>query len=74
MISTYYNQIVMLRNFAIKQLGLEKVAIMSDEDLKKWLEEEYDLCYGIDSEGYSDDEIIYILPKGTLEKAIYLSR
>lgn len=75
MISMYfYNQIAMLREFAIKQLGAEKVAHMSDSDLNKWLEGEYDLCYGIGINGDCDDEIIYALPKGTLEKAVYFSR
>lgn len=64
----------MLRNFAIKKLGIEQVAYMSDNDLIKWLEKEYDLCYGVTKNGSCDSEIIYALPKGTLEKAYYFCR
>ena len=70
----YKNQIKDLRCFALKQLGAEKVAIMNDFDIKEWLKKEYDLCYGISDDGIFDKEIIYALPKGTLEKAVYFSR
>lgn len=49
-----------LRLFALKELGLDKVSLMSDYDIKKWLEEEGYQTYIEYCGDYDDDDDILV--------------
>jgi hypothetical protein len=59
-----------LRLFAIDKLGADRVSVMSDSDVKKWLEEEGFQSY-IEYYGeYDDNDAILIAKKGDVDELV----
>lgn len=65
-IGAYTGQLRKLRELATSKLGADKVSVMSDGDVEKWIEGGYLLLWedGIVSSGMHrpDDEVIWLMP------------
>lgn len=65
-LATYTGQAETLRKMAIESLGVEKVSLMSDSDISKWVNDNYAIFWGDAEDGlsshYPTREIIVLIP------------
>lgn len=64
-LATYTGQAETLRKMAIESLGVEKVSLMSDSDISKWVDDNYAIFWGDNVDGLSchrpTEEIIVLI-------------
>lgn len=65
-IAEYTGQAKKMRKMAIESLGVEKVALMSESDIAKWIDDNYAIFWGDTEDGlgshYPTREIIVLIP------------
>jgi hypothetical protein len=65
-LAMYTGQAKTLRKMAIESLGAEKVSLMSDSDISKWIDDNYAIFWGNDVDGIGShkptEEIIVLIP------------
>lgn len=67
----YTGQTRKARELAVKELGTEKAALMSDHDVTEWIEDNFKIFWGDIEDDYGkhsfDEELIVLMPNDVYE-------